>query len=217
MELRRDLPPLPARMRRLPIDERGFPVPWFVAFIEGKPDFRVVRPHGMVKAIQANTCWVCGQPLGIHLAFVIGPMCAVNRVTSEPPSHLECARFAAKACPFLANPRMARSPRAMPQGAIPPSDMFTKHLERNPGVACLWITRSFKPFRAPEDILLQVGAPENVEWWAQGRAATAAEVRIAITSGLPFLREIAEQDGPDAIAELTRNLERVRPLLPGAT
>jgi len=29
--LRPNLPPLPDRMKALPIDRRGFPVPWFVA------------------------------------------------------------------------------------------------------------------------------------------------------------------------------------------
>lgn len=36
--LRADLPPLPPRMQRLPVDERGYPVSFFVAWPDGKPD-----------------------------------------------------------------------------------------------------------------------------------------------------------------------------------
>src|SRR5258708_39459955 len=97
---------IPQRMARLPISPTGFPVPWFVAWVDGVPDFRVIGPDKIVQAVKRNLCWLCGQPKGIHHAFVIGPMCAINRTISEPSSHLECAQFAAVACPFLANPRM---------------------------------------------------------------------------------------------------------------
>ena len=33
----RDIP-LPPRMMRRPVNERGFPVPWFVEWIDDKPD-----------------------------------------------------------------------------------------------------------------------------------------------------------------------------------
>src|SRR5262245_3833667 len=100
---------MPGRIRWLPIDARGFPVPWFVAWFKdgeqvepgvGLPDFRVADANKMRSALKLRLCWVCGKRLGRHLAFTIGPMCAINRTMSEPPSHYECARFAAQACPF---------------------------------------------------------------------------------------------------------------------
>jgi hypothetical protein len=40
-ELRKDLPDgMPESVGRLPVDHRGYPVPWFVAWIDGKPEFR---------------------------------------------------------------------------------------------------------------------------------------------------------------------------------
>src|SRR5215467_3774641 len=99
--LKSSLPPLPKRMLALPIDGRGYPVPWFVAWIRGEPDFRVIKPGGAEIAYHRNLCWLCGQRLGTYKTFVIGPMCTLNRVSAEPPSHRDCAEFAAKACPFL--------------------------------------------------------------------------------------------------------------------
>src|ERR1041385_2432550 len=99
---RTDLPELPARLRKLPV-ERGYPVPWFVAFVDGHYDFRVIGPGKIARAVQENRCWICGDTLGSYLCFPIGPMCAINRVTSEPPSHRECAEWSARACPFLLN------------------------------------------------------------------------------------------------------------------
>jgi hypothetical protein len=78
--------PMPDRVARLP-RARGYPAPWFVAWVEGKPEFRVVREGGVVEAARADRCWICGQRLGRYRAYAIGPMCAVNRTSSEPPSH----------------------------------------------------------------------------------------------------------------------------------
>lgn len=96
--LRRGLPPLPDRIKALPIDARGYPIPWFVASVDGK--------------------------LGRHLSFVIGPMSAINRNTSEPGCHRDCAQFAVRACPlFLVLPdaqyRTGNLPSHM-RGAIIP-------------------------------------------------------------------------------------------------
>lgn len=94
----KDLPP---RIAKLPTDERGYPVPYFVEWIDGKPDFRVMSSKNLARAVKYRRCWICGEELGRFLCFTIGPMCGVNRISSEPPSHYDCARFAVSACPFL--------------------------------------------------------------------------------------------------------------------
>jgi len=101
--IREDLPPLPSRMQTLKLDHRGYPVPWFVAWIDGKPDFRVMDGKKMNQAVRFKKCWVCGSPLGRRFTFCIGPMCAINRTIGEPPSHHECVDFSARACPFLSS------------------------------------------------------------------------------------------------------------------
>ena len=105
---------LPDRMRSLKISDEGFPVPWFVGYVDGKPDFRTMDGEKLVIAVRHRRCWMCGSPLGKHLTFSIGPMCAVNRNIAEPPSHLSCAEYSVRACPFLSNSRMKRNEKDLP-------------------------------------------------------------------------------------------------------
>lgn len=221
--LRPNLPDMPARIARLPRDHRGFPVPWFVQWFDGEtptdfgvgtPDFRVADQRKLVAAIKRKLCWVCGEPTGIHMAFTIGPMCAVNRVISEPPQHFQCAEFSAKGCPFLSQPRMRRNEKDLPTEKIDAAGMG---LKRNPGVACVWVTRSyrlFKPEMGNPGVLFELGNPEAVHWYARGREATRAEVWESIESGFPALQELAEKQGSDAVKALDEYLARAMPLLP---
>src|SRR4051812_961023 len=111
--------PMPDRIRRLRINDKGFPVPWFVADVDGVPDLRVVDARKIKVAWKERRCWVCGDKLGSTVAFALGPMCAVNRTVSEPPSHRACIEFSVRACPFLANPRTRRHEAGLPGGMIP--------------------------------------------------------------------------------------------------
>ena len=79
---------LPLRLRKLPLDPRGYPVPWFVAWVNGEPEFRAADGRKFAQAVQHKLCWVCGEPLGKWLAFPIGPMCAITRTTAEPPTNV---------------------------------------------------------------------------------------------------------------------------------
>ena len=209
--LRAELPPLTARIKRLPVDHRGYPVPWFVQWIDGKPDFRVMDGTKIVRAIQEKLCWVCGTQLGSYKAFVIGPMCAVNRISAEPPSHRDCAEFSARACPFLTRPHMVRRKGGIVEEAAPAPGIM---LERNPGVALIWVTKTYQPFNAPpRGILFEVGDPVEIACFAQGRKATADEIRESVESGLPLLRGMAKEDGTDAVVSLERQITTARQLL----
>ena len=212
MQLRSTLPPLPPKMQRLHIDpDRGFPVPWFVQWFNGdrptdagigRPDYRVTDTRKLKLALDEERCWICGDFRGRFLAFNIGPMCAINRITSEPPSHLECARFAALACPFLSNPDARRRADHLPEGKLDPAGV---HVERNPGVSLIWVTRSFHPFRAQlgkPGILFSLGDPVELYWFYEGRPATRAEIMNSIESGFPLLRESAMRDGEEAVREI---------------
>jgi hypothetical protein len=189
---------MPRSIRALPVDARGFPVPWFVAWVDGEPEFRAMDYEKFKAAIREKRCWVCGEKLGQSFAFLIGSMCAVNRATAEPPSHDDCARFSVRGCPFLSRPGMRRRTNDLPENIGSAGVM----IERNPGVICLWTTRSYGLIKQPNGTLLRVGDPERVRWYAEGRAATRAEVEASIDSGLPALAEIAESQGPGAVAAL---------------
>ncbi|WP_224741803.1 hypothetical protein [Bradyrhizobium sp. 2S1] len=203
--------PMADRINRLPISETGFPVPWFVAWLDGKPDFRVIGPDKLVQAVKRSLCWTCGQPLGQYKAFPIGPMCAINRTIAEPPSHLECAEYAVRACPFLSNPRMRRNEKDMPAGHQEPAGMMIK---RNPGAVCIWVTKEFRVMRDGNGAVFRLGDPTSMTWWAEGRRATRAEVDHSIQTGLPLLRAEAEKEGPEALAMLDRYIARAQRLLP---
>jgi hypothetical protein len=202
---------VPDRIAKLPVNDAGYPVPWFVATIDGKPDFRVIAPGRIAAALAQQRCWICGDKMnGPTAAFVIGPMCAVNRVSAEPPSHRECAVYAAKACPFLANPKKRRREGNKPESIDPAGEMIA----RNPGVALVWISRHWKPFRVHNGVLFDVGAPLHALWFAEGREATRDEVMASIDSGFPILMNMAEKDGPEAVAELNAQRDRAMGLVP---
>jgi hypothetical protein len=207
--LRPGLPELPPRIAALPVDERGYPVPFFVAWIDGKPDFRVADEVSLYSAVRFDQCWICGQPLGVHRSFVAGAMCVVNRISAEPPSHRDCAQFAAQACPFLALPKSVRRDANMPEHfKDPPGVMLT----RNPGVAVIWTTKTYKPISVSGGVLFMMGEPESVEWYAQGRAATRDEVLDSIRSGLPALREIAQRE--NSVENLARAFDAALHFIP---
>jgi hypothetical protein len=207
---------LPERIQALPVSDTGFPIPWFVADLpDGTRDFRVTDPNKITRAVRMRLCWVCGQPLGKHQAFVIGPMCAVNRVSSEPPSHRDCAEYSVRACPFLMQPRMRRNSKDLPEHQKPAGEM----IERNPGVILIWMTQSFRPFRPKENerrYLFRIGPSEHVAWYSQGRTATRAEIQASIDSGMPLLREMAEREGTVSLAALQEQYRAALQLLPAA-
>lgn len=202
---------MPERVKRLPISPKGFPVPWFVAWIEGVPDFRVIGPGKIVEAWKRKRCWVCGDPLGVNLAMTLGPMCAINRTISEPPAHRECAIYSCMACPFLSNPRMRRNERDMPDDV---QDAAGFGIKRNPGAMAVWITRGVRPFKVDDGVLFTFDDPTEVLWFANGRQATRAEVDTSIRTGLPLLFADAEKEGVPAIKALQKAIARAEQYLP---
>jgi hypothetical protein len=206
---------IPDRIKRLPVDHRGFPVPKFVAWPKGEADHRVVNLDRFVPSVRGRQCWICGDKLGRYFCSIIGCMCAVNRVISEPPSHLECAEFSVKACPFLARPHAHRRDANMPEGYQAGAGF---PLARNPGVACLWVSKKYpQPFKTQmggQGVLFSLGDPIQTVWYREGRLATRMEVFDAIKEGLPALEAIAREEGNGAVEALAGQLAAVWQLLP---
>jgi hypothetical protein len=214
---------MPERIANLPRDERGYPTPRFVAWLirdpdgkvreaepgspGAKPDFRVIAPGWITKAYSRDLCWVCGEPLdpfgkGAARYFCMGPMCVVNRVNSEPPSHFACAEYSVKSCPFLTRPRMRRLPTDDLGKTISAGIM----IDRNPGcVALVKVAKGrYAPFRAGDGVLFRLAKIERVDWWAEGRRATRAEIMASIDSGLPILEKMAREDGEEGLWQLRK-------------
>ncbi|PHJ65042.1 hypothetical protein VF04_04480 [Nostoc linckia z7] len=206
-----DLPhPFPQRILSLPV-QNGFPVPWFVAEVNGKYDFRIMDGAKLKRAVNLKRCWICGERLGSHLAFPIGPMCAINRTISEPPSHTECAEWSIKACPFLAQKQEVRRETHLPDNIKEPGGIA---IARQPGVTCLWITKSYKVINAGNGVVFKIGNPLKVEWFREGRQATREEVLESIDSGYPILMDMAIKEGKQSVNRLeTMRLEALK-LLP---
>lgn len=204
---------MPDRIKALKRDHLGRPLPWFIHQTPNTHDFRVIGAGKIERAVTLNLCWVCGQSLGRNKAFVIGPMCSINRVSAEPPSHYSCAVYSAKACPFLSKPRMRRNEKDMPTDAKAPAGTMVLH---NPGVACVWLTREYRIMPVDNGNLFRVGEPLEVRWLCQGREASRGEVVNAIDKGLRILLEEAREEGDDAVHALLQQLDRMRQYLPKA-
>jgi hypothetical protein len=216
--------PVPVRLARRPRDHRGFIIPYFVAWLgtngaqtdepAGVPDFRIIDHRRMRECVHQRKCWLCGEKLGVHLAFVIGPMCCINQIISEPPSHKECAEYAMKVCPFLSRPRMRRNEKDLPEDRAEAAGM---PVARNPGTMVLWTTRSYRPFNAGSGnagVLFRLGRWEQVNWWKEGRPATRVEAMAALDEGYRLLKTVAEKDGPEAVDELERMFREALRTLP---
>lgn len=213
----------PPGVDQLPISPKGYPTPWFVDWNDGAPDFRVLGRGKIKEAIKKNLCWICGKPLFVRKTFTIGPMCTINRVSAEPPGHLMCATYSAKACPFLSKPKMRRNEANMPAESKSPAGIM---ITRNPGVTALWVTQTYKLWRDDvlfdigrsndydEGVLFKIGSPIRVNWYAEGKEATREQVDESIRTGLPVLREMAEIEGPESIQALSVQINNAQKWLP---
>jgi hypothetical protein len=206
-------PDAPENIRRLPVDHRGFPVPYFVAWVNGKPDHRVFDPSKVEPAVRGDLCWICGEPLGEDKAFVIGPTSAFNRMTTEPASHWACGCFAASACPFLTQPRMRRNPKGLENVVlVEPGGTMQHSLD----VSVVWATTSFTQtlHRDGRTLRFELGQPTRVSWFTEGRPASREEALASIEATAHRYRGLVEAGGQAAAKKLAEYRARVLALLP---
>ena len=109
---------------------------------------------------------------------------------------------------------MVRRERRKPEGVQNPAGIM---LTRNPGVALVWVT-GYRSWGTRDDgnggTLFDIGDCREALWFARGRQATRDEVLASIDSGLPLLREMAEEDGGGAIEDLGRMHAAALELIP---
>jgi len=212
--------PVPLRIRRLPWSEQWqLHVPWFVAKVNGEYDFRIAEGDAWAKAITQKRCWICGDKLGVYQAFIIGPMCCINRVSADPPMHRDCALYSVRVCPFLTQPKYVRR-----QKNRPPEELMKEiaglYISRNPGVSLMWVARAdgYKLIDAHPGYLFRLFAdPVEHLWFARGRLATRAEVEESIASGFPTLYDTAREEGDKAIKALLQARMISEKFLPDAS
>ena len=194
---------MPASVRRLKVDQRGYPIPFFVDYLpDGTPEFRAADARKLIRCIREALCWVCGEKLhrsrlGFKstIAFAIGPMCAVNKISAEPPSHPDCAEWSARNCPFLARPHMKRREDELFNAKTAAQEQRGVAILRNPGVTLVWYTDGYHIEPTEKGPLFKVKSlTRPPTWWAEGRPATRAEVMHSIDTGLPLLMEAAQKE-----------------------
>lgn len=94
--------PIPKELAHLKTDDRGYPIPFFVSIIDGKPEFRFLKPERLQMIIDKKLCHICGKKLPTdYFYFLSGPQGLQNRVSTDAPMHRGCAEFSLFACPHL--------------------------------------------------------------------------------------------------------------------
>lgn len=97
--------PVPPRMRHLPKDARGYPVPYVVYVdIDGKPNFVINDSATRYRCLIDDLCSICGKKLLTGRWFAGGPQSAFHEQGCyiDTPMHGECVRYALVVCPYLA-------------------------------------------------------------------------------------------------------------------
>jgi hypothetical protein len=88
-------------------------------------------------------------------------------------------------------------------------------LPHNPGVTAIWQVKG--PVKQWHDgkggMLFDIGNPEKVTWWKEGRTATVEEVADAINKGIERLLELC--DGAEDRNEVARRRNELVATLKG--
>lgn len=93
---------IPAFLSHLKVNGAGYPIPYFVAYNNGVPDFRLLDARKQLLCIEHKTCSICGKKLfkGAYY-FIGGPMGYTNKISTDPPMHRQCAEYSLNTCPHL--------------------------------------------------------------------------------------------------------------------
>lgn len=93
---------IPKELAHLKIDSRGYPIPYFVSYINGKPEFRFLDGARLDMILERKVCHICGKKLPTDFFyFIAGPFGLLNKISTDAPMHRLCAEFSIFACPHL--------------------------------------------------------------------------------------------------------------------
>lgn len=185
--LQAGLPALPLRMRSLPKDAEGKPIPHLLGLVATKFESSLGPDLVLTTLCKQERCWLCGDKLGQYAAFVGEPSTSVTRISRTPPAHHDCAKYAAMT------------------GLMQPKDAK---------VTLVWVTRHHQLQTTANGLLFILGEPEQTFWFSGGRCATREEVQAALEKGAAPLYEIARRGGDAALSGLDLQLARARRQFP---
>lgn len=109
--------PIPSFLSHLKTD-RGYPIPYFAAFVDGRVDFRMMDAKRQRVCMAYRKCAVCSKPLDEIAYLITGPLGLSNRVSSDTWMHKACAEFSLSACPHLAYLKHERREGDMPSSTF---------------------------------------------------------------------------------------------------
>lgn len=154
---------LPENIANLPKDSRGYPIPFFVAWVKGVPQFHLADPNKAVQCYKNRLCWVCGERLDQIVAFVGGPLSCDGGSFADAACHVECAEFSAKYCPHLATPNAKRRQSDIP--ATAPTGFTTKHPEK----IGVYITTGYRMINTPGGFIFRAESALDIRWFREGQ------------------------------------------------
>lgn len=156
----------PARMRHLPMRGR-FPVPPIFGVDDaGVPDFTVLDSKEWLRLVTEHACHMCGERLEWWCFFIGGDRSIHNRMFQDGAMHRECAEYALRVCPFLAQGRSYTDrPARTTQGR---GDSPISDTTNNPGRFGLYRTRGYRLRAIGESLAIEAQPAAEVQWWRDG-------------------------------------------------
>jgi hypothetical protein len=205
---------IPARMRDLPKDRRGYPIPVNVLIDKnGKPHFTINDDEKRQLHLQKKQCPICGSALLRGRWTVGGPASAFmdEGAYIDPPMHYECYRYAMQVCPYLALPSFTKridagtvkredveDHRIFIDNTVlahrPPLFVAVMHLGEDYQTDIFGNIHHFKPKRPYR----------NIEYWQNGNELSAKEGRALADAYVSekrqsMLDEVKSSKGPSII------------------
>jgi hypothetical protein len=178
--------PVPARMQRLPVDPRGYPVPWIVQMGNGgTPHFIINDSLKRARCVEEDRCGICGNPLMRGRWFAGGPASAFhpNGAYIDPPMHKECMEYAMQVCPYIAMPnynalKMHNSPKRLEKPADLADHVILVDETMVPGRPAVFVAVHARATRQTANGYLVPAKPYiDVQFWRYGKRLTETEAR----------------------------------------
>lgn len=206
--------PIPERMKHLPRDARGYPVPVLVLRdTDGKPHFAINDNDVWMHVVKNDLCAICGKPHDELRWFVGGPGSAFSPQGAyiDPPLHKECAEYALQVCPYLALPKYMKSvgdrtldKDKLPGGAIlVDNTMIPSRPEVFVGLAARGTKIVVSP---PSQLLLVPDEVVDVMMWKHGVKVPDEELEdqmhrafVKLAMDIEETNEIAMKHGEDDV------------------
>jgi len=202
--------PIPALMKHLPLDKRGYPIIPMVIKDENGPKFALNDEGARARFLAEDRCGVCGNKLYRARWLVGGPGSAFldNGAYLDPPMHGDCLHYAMKVCPYLAAPRwsgpigqkQAASAKLPDGGALVLLNEGADRLfpDRPPIFVAVQYTGKAEVFGGPDGlpVIVPPRPYRQTEYWVGGTQLSSTEGEAAVKPLLgPMSAKYAEAHG----------------------